>query len=413
MTALIRARAATAAARDLVPAAGRRRPAFRRSAALGTAALGMAALVAALASPALAAEAKPGHAHFGFGGRSDRAVFVQTDNTGGNEVIAYHRSATGTLTQTGAYQTGGLGGQLTGSVVDHLASQGSLALDRQAGLLVAVNAGSNTISVFGVRGDTLSLLQVLNSGGTFPVSVAIHGNLAYVLNAEKGGAVQGYRIGFGGLQVLPGWNRALGLNPTATPQFTNTPGQVAFSPDGGQLIVTTKANGNDIDVFSVNPDGSLSATPVVNSEPGTVPFAIAFDPAGDLVIAEAGTNSVATFTLNPSGTVTQLAAAATNQSATCWVTAARGLLFADNAGSASVSAFAPGEGGSLTAIGSPVSTDAGTVDSAATPGGRFLYVQTGGAGIVDEFAVSPAGALTEIGSVTVPGAVGGEGIAVG
>ena len=61
----------------------------------------------------------------------------------------------------------------------------------------------------------------------------------------------------------------------------------------------------------------------------------------------------------------------------------------------------------------PVGTDAGTVDSAASPDGRFLYAETGGAGIVDEFAVSPAGALTELGSGTVPGAVGGEGILVG
>ena len=94
------------------------------------------------------------------------------------------------------------------------------------------------------------------------------------------------------------------------------------------------------------------------------------------------------------------------------MTPVRGSLFADNAGSANVSTFTPGAAGSLTALGSPVSTDPGTVDSAATPDGRFLYVQTGATGIVDELAVSTAGALTEIGSVTVPGAVGGEGIAV-
>ena len=296
---------------------------------------------------------------------------------------------------------------LAGSVVDHLASQGSLALDQAAGILVAVNAGSNTVSVFGVRGDDLRLEQVTNSGGTFPVSVAIHGDLVCVLNAEAGGAVQDYRITPGGLVQLPGSNRALGLDPTATPQFTNTPGQVAFSPGGRQLIVTTKANGNDLDVFKVTPGGNLSATPVVNSEPGTVPFAIAFNPVGDPVIADAGMNSLTSFALNPSGTVTQPATAATGQAATCWVTATHCLLFADNAGSASVSTFESGPAGALTSVGGPVSTDAGTVDSAASPGGRFLYVQTGGAGIVDEFAVGAAGALTEIGSVTVPGAAGG------
>jgi len=53
---------------------------------------------------------------------------VQTDNTGANEVVAYHRAAIGMLTEAAAYPTGGRGGILAGSVVDHLASQGSLAL---------------------------------------------------------------------------------------------------------------------------------------------------------------------------------------------------------------------------------------------------------------------------------------------
>ena len=51
------------------------------------------------------------------------------------------------------------------------------------------------------------------------------------------------------------------------------------------------------------------------------------------------------------------------------------------------------------------------VDAATSPEGRYLYVQTGANGIVDEFAVGFGGSLTEVGSVTVPGAVGGEGIA--
>jgi hypothetical protein len=58
-------------------------------------------------------------------------------------------------------------------------------------------------------------------------------------------------------------------------------------------------------------------------------------------------------------------------------------------------------------------TDAGTVDAAAPPHRHYLYVQTGAAGIVDEYRIGHSGALTQIGSVTVPGAVGGEGIAAG
>jgi hypothetical protein len=77
----------------------------------------------------------------------------------------------------------------------------------------------------------------------------------------------------------------------------------------------------------------------VNSEPGTVPFAITFDQSGHLVIAETGTNALATFALSRNGTASLLNAAGTGQAATCWVTPAGAYLFADNAGSASVSGF--------------------------------------------------------------------------
>jgi 6-phosphogluconolactonase (cycloisomerase 2 family) len=393
----------------------RLKPAVTAAAAAAAAAV----VVAGLATPAFAstasasaasasAKASAGARSFGYSGAS-HAVFVQTDATSGNHVVAYHRAADGALSPAGSYPTGGLGGVLGESVVDHTASQGSLTYDPWHSLLYAVNAGSNTVSVFAVSGDHLALRQVLSSGGTFPVSVAVHGDLVYVVNALNGGSLQGYRVFGSILAPLPGSGRALGLNPTASPQFTNTPGQVAFTPDGSRLIVTTKANGNDIDVFDVGFAGYLSAAPVVNSEPGTVPFAITFDSYGHLVIAEAGTNALATFTISGHGTLSQLHAVGTGDAATCWVAPAGSFLFASNAGSAAESGFTSAPNGQLTLLGA-TATDAGTVDASAAAGGRFLYVQTGGAGIVDSYAVGAGGALSPIGSVTVPDAVGGEGI---
>ena len=386
----------------------RLKPAVTAAAAAAAAAVVLTGLAApAFASTTVANGASEGAHSFGSG--ASHAVFVQTDATSGNHVVAYHRAADGSLSPAGSYSTGGLGGVLGGSVVDHTASQGSLTYDPWHSLLYAVNAGSNTVSVFAVSGDHLALRQVLSSGGTFPVSVAVHGDLVYVVNALDGGSLHGYRVLGGFLVPLPGSSRALGLNPGASPQFTNTPGQVAFTPDGSRLIVTTKANGNDIDVFDVGFGGWLSAAPVVNSEPGTVPFAITFDSYGHLVIAEAGTNALATFTISGHGTLSQLDAVGTGDAATCWVAPAGPFLFASNAGSAAESGFTSSGGGQLTLLGA-TATDAGTVDASAAAGGRFLYVQTGGAGIVDEYAVSSSGALTQIGSVTVPDAVGGEGI---
>jgi DNA-binding beta-propeller fold protein YncE len=212
---------------------------------IGAAALASLGVLAGVvgASPALAAGAS-------------RAVFVQTDNLTGNQVVAYSRAADGTLTQQGIYGTGGLGGQLAGSVVDHLASQGALSYDPADGLLFAVNAGSNTISVFAVFGDRLALREVISSGGSFPSSITVHDGLVYVLNAAEGGSVQGYAVAAGRLVSIPGSSRALGLS-TEGEQFTHTPGQVAFSPDGSKLIVTTKAAGQSIDVFRVNSSGRV------------------------------------------------------------------------------------------------------------------------------------------------------------
>lgn len=336
-------------------------------------------------------------------------VFVQTQNPAGNRVLAYDRAADGTLTQAGSYATGGVGGTLAGAVVDRSASQDALTADRRHHELYAVNAGSDTVSVLGVRGDHLRVRQVLGSGGEFPVSVTTHGNLVYVLNARNGGTVQGYLDLGGHLVEVPAWHRSLGLDPEATPEFTHTPGQVSFTPDGRHLVVTTKANTNSILVYQVGEFGRLSTTPTVHTEPGTVPFDVTYDPAGHLVVADAGTNDVATFGIGADGTLTPLSSAPTGQAATCWVTSSGDLVVASNAGSATVTTLRVDAAGRTTVL-ATTPTHAGTVDAAFSPDGRDLYVQTGATGAVDSFTVTTGGRLTPTGSVTVPGAVGGEGI---
>jgi len=375
-----------------------------RLAVAAGAVLGLSAWVAPIAAGA------DGFPHGGpsFDEGANHAVFVQTDNTAGNQVAAYERADNGTLTLAATYNTGGLGGVLNGSAVDHLASQGSLAYND--GSLYAVNAGSNSVSVFSVHGDHLVLAQVVGSGGTFPVSVAVHGNLVSVLNAENGGSLQEYFALFGHLFPLPGSYRGLGLTiPTDANQFTHTPGQVAFSPDGSQLVVTTKSSTNAIDVFHVGFFGQLSPSPVVNVEPGAMPFAVTFDAAGNLVAADTGIGSLVTYRLSANGTVTQLDAVPSTQAATCWVAPAGGYFYTSNAGSATVSGYQEGPVGQLTLLGQ-TATDPGTVDASASTGGQFLYVQTGGNGTVDEFEVNGNGTLTGIGSVNVAAAAGGEGI---
>jgi 6-phosphogluconolactonase (cycloisomerase 2 family) len=241
------------------------------------------------------------------------------------------------------------------------------------------------------------------------VSVAVWGNLVYVLNALDGGSIQGYLVAGDRLSPNPAWHRTLGLDPSTTPQFTHTPGQVGFSADGRQLLVTTKANTNAIDVFALDHDGTPATDPVVNTLPGAVPFS--FVPLGRhrILLTEAGTDSVASFVLHHDGTLTQTSSAATGQAATCWITAVDDLVYASNAGSSNLSGYRTDPEGTLVPL-TTTPTDPGTVDSAASTDGHYLYAQTGGNGILDEFRIDADGSLTAIGTQLAPDTIGGEGI---
>ena len=374
----------------------------RRTARICLTGLTCACLSIAAAAPALA------HGRARAALAQGHAVFVMNDRLAGNQVIAYARAEDGTLAQVGVYETEGLGGRLEGSVVDHTASQGALALDGAHHLLFAVNPGSNTLSVFSVSGDVLRLRQVLPSGGAFPVSVAVNGAYVYVLNAGQGGSIRGFVLAPGGLYPIPGARRSLSL-PQATPgsgeQFTHTPAEIAFARNGTRLVITTKAAGQSIEVFTA---ATLAPQPVTTPLAGAVPFGFTFDPQGRLVISEAGPNALASFAWALNNRLTELSAAGAEQVATCWVTAADGYFYASNAGSASVTGFSERPDGTLTRLGS-TGTHGGTVDSASS--GRFLYVQGGAAGTLDEFEVQPDGSLASIGSLVVPEGAGGEGIA--
>jgi 6-phosphogluconolactonase (cycloisomerase 2 family) len=378
--------------------------------------------VGAIAATALGLLAQPALAHGRDDDRSDHhghtrhAVFVPTNEGTGNHIVAYDRASDGTLSSATSYATGGSGGALGGAVVDKLASQGSLTYDSNRDLLFAVNAGSNTVSVFKVDGARLALRQVVKSGGTFPVSVAAYGNLVYVLNARDGGSVQGFRVDDGRLRAIKDSNRALGLAAvTGSTEFLNTPGQVSFTPDGAHLIVTTKANGSNIDVFAVGHNGRISDSFVANPATTPVPFGIAFDAADHLAIAQAGGSTVATYTVNGDSTLTPIGTVGDGQAALCWIAATDDSFYVANAGgdgtgtNGSVSGYHVDSSGQL-ALFTTSFTDKGATDLAITPSGRYLFVDTGAAGIVDSFAINADGTLSALAPMVVPGGADLEGI---
>ena len=340
-------------------------------------------------------------------------VFVQTNETSGNHVVSYDVGSDGQLARADTYATGGNGGTaLPGNESDQLASQGSLVYDASHRLLIAVNAGSDSVSTFSVDGNRLELTDVVASGGEFPASIAVHGNLVYVLNSGGVGIVQGFRIAGAKLQPIPHSVRSLGLANTDPPFFLTSPGQVGFTPDGRQLLVTTKANGDMIDVFGVEANGRLSATPVRNASATPVPFAFTFTPSGRLAVGEAGTSSLSTYTVQTSGTLADPKSQSDGQAALCWILRVGDFYYVSNTGNNTLSAFqisAAGQPSLVGATGVVATTGAGPIDLTSPTGTRFLYAQIG-SGTVEEFQVNGDGSLTKLGVVGgLP--VGMEGIA--
>ena len=357
----------------------------------GKAIVALIAAAVAVFAAAHAAAASPGS-----------VVWVQTNEPSGNSIVVYDRGTDGSLTRAGTYATGGDGGVAApGTESDHLGSQGSLVYDAAGHMLFAVNGGSNSVSAFAVHGDRLRLEAVVPSGGQFPASIAVHGRLLYVLNSGGEGIVQGFRIAGDHLVPIPHSARSLGLANSDPPFFLNSPGQVGFTPGGHQLLVTTKASANTIDVFQVGPNGRLSSTPVANASATPVPFAFTFTPEGRLAVGEAGASTVSTYAIQPGGTLTDPKSQPDGQVALCWITRVGSYYYVSNTGSNTLSAYtiaSDGQPGLVGATGVVATTEPGPIDSTSPPGTSFLYAETG-SGTVDEFTVNADGTLTPLGVV--------------
>jgi 6-phosphogluconolactonase (cycloisomerase 2 family) len=370
-----------------------------------------ATLLAGLAAGLMAAG--PATADAPKGGHDDdvHAVFVQTNKPLGNTVQVFDRADDGTLNLAGEYQTRGLGGATVGPPVDALASQGSLIFHDN--LLFAVNAGSNTVTVFRVDGDKLRLLQVIWSGGLLPVSVSVHDDLVYVLNAGGAGAVQGYRLDNGRLHPIKDANRSLHLNNANPPAFGTAPAQVGISPNGRFVLVSTKTV-NIIDAFRIGRDGSLARQPVANTDEGG-PFGFTFDRHGKVVVAETTANAATRFQLSGDGTLTQIGPTVpNNQTASCWIQRVGRFFYVANAGSSTISSYRIDSNGHLVLVAAVAAdTMGGSIDM--TTSGGFLYVQNAAAGNVQGYEVNDDGSLTLVttagGLPQFANGIGMEGIA--
>lgn len=332
-------------------------------------------------------------------------VFTSSNDANANSVLAFQRDPSGHLVPSGTYATGGAG---TGT---GLGNQGAVTLDRSGRRLLVVDAGSDTVSVFGVGPHGLRLLDTADSGGAQPISVTLHGDLVYVLNEGGDGNVAGLRLSpHGRLSPIDGSSRPLSVQGP-------DPAQVAFTSDGRFLVVSEKDT-NTLVTYRVGVDG-LAGDPVANASAGVTPFGFSFDNRSRLLVSEAaggsaGASTVSSYDLQADGSLAPITSAlATTQSAACWLIATKNgrHAFVTNTGSDTITGLAIGHDGSLTLLDpTGVSAPAGDapIDAALSRSGRFLHVLNGSDDTISTYRVGPNGHLAPVETLgPLPPAVNG------
>lgn len=350
-------------------------------------AIGLTAMLAFAAGAAQAQTQPP----------SGGMVYTESNSASGNTVIAFRHAANGTLTQTAAVATGGLGTE------GGLGNQGALALGGNGRWLFAINAGSDEISVLETRASGLALVGKVSSGGSRPISLTVHGDLLYVLNAGGAGNITGFAVTSDGeLRPLAGSTRPLSSTSAGA-------AQVQFDNEGEQLVVTEKAT-NVIDTYSVE-DGYAQG-PVLHASHGKTPFGFAIDRRNHLIVSEAfggapNASALSSYDLESDSPALPIISASvpTNQTAACWVVVGGHGRYAytANTGSGSVTGYRISNAGLLTSLtpgGRTAQTGAGPTDEAVSRNGRLLFVLSPPVGQIAAFEVQADGSLVPAGPVS-------------
>jgi 6-phosphogluconolactonase len=331
-------------------------------------------------------------------------TYVNDNTAGANTVAGFARHADGSLTSIpgSPFATGGAG------LGAGLGSQGAIQAIRHGRYLLAVDAGSNQISVLRVTagGVPVPVGSPVSSGGAEPVSIAIHHGLVYVAN--KGTAdsnYTGFRLGSGGsLTPIP--------HSTVAVPAAAGPSDVLFNANGTRLVGTL-VNTSQIDSYVVLPGGYLRAAPGSPfTGQGLGQIGAEFSPVSpwQLFVSNAhngaGLGTVSAFRDSFLGQLSSIGSSpyADGQTAPCWVEISHDgrYLFAVNTASSNISSYSINPGGSLTLIGStPIAGGGGDTDARLSPDGRTLSVTGSGMLFVSVFAVN-GGTLTELPSSPTP-----------
>ena len=334
---------------------------------------------------------------------NENAVYVQTNDAGRNEVLAFGRAADGTLAPLAAVATGGRG---TGT--PHLASQSSVALSGDGRHVLVSNTGSDDVSLLAVESDGLRLADRVASGGMAPTSVAVSGSLVYVLN-NGSASIAGFQIEGDRLVALAGSRR-----PLSTPEAD--PAQIAFSPDGRTLAVTERGT-DSISTFAVDARGYADGPATIRSN-GKTPYGFDFT-RGAMIVTEAfggatGKAAASSYALAGSALEPISGSVGDTRSEVCWavVTADGRFAYVTNFGDGTISSYQIAGDGSLmlrdAVAGSTRLGEKGVRDEAITRDGRYLYAIDADSRQLFGWTIGAGGELDPVGAIDgLPATVAG------
>ncbi len=365
--------------------------------------------VSATASHASASAAPAGH------------IYTESNALSGNSVVEFDRAANGKLTQISIVPTGGRGATQNvgcGTGCPILDTSGEVTLSGNGKWLLAVNAGSNTISSFSVTSTGVHLASQAPSGGKQPESVTIHGNLVYALN-DNSATISGLKINTstGKLTPIKGSTQKLASGPMGAGR------EISFD-NNGKVLVVTEVGTSLINTFVMQ--GQVPGKVRKFKSAKMFPFGFAFTPSNQLVVSEltsmTGTGSTSTYKLTGSGTVSHLNTKPTSNVLPCWVAVTKDgkYTFVVNTGAghpAPITRYSLASNGTLTVLGQTPSKkgEFARTDEVLSSDGKYLYVlvpsvKAGNTSHIDEYAVK-GGNLTYLGATAANLAVGASGLA--
>jgi 6-phosphogluconolactonase (cycloisomerase 2 family) len=332
-------------------------------------------------------------------------VFVETNNpdVGNNAVLAFNRSADGSLQEIGSFRTHGTGQLNLPKVIGPDDSSQEVVATPDGRFLFAVNQGSNTVAAFRVRRDgRLDFIDTFASGGVQPDSLGIANGKLYVSNrgdstATTPGTVAPNITGFtinddGSLSPIP--------DSTVTFPVNTSPSQNLISRDGRFLFADifgvpsgTAPQSNTFAPFQIQGNGQLKLAPGGNVGAPVSPnllLGAAANPKLNIVYAGlTGANEIGVFTYDETGRLSFVTAVPDEGRAACWcdVSPDGKFLYTGDTGSNTIGVFSLADplhpvevqnfslGGPQTPPGSPPGTARQTAvfQIAVDPSGRFLY----------------------------------------